>query len=81
MISSEGQNNVLTKSIHGDLLSVTSTQDAMICKYCTEEMHMRYQEKSYVLRRVLVELPRPSTLRKRLIHFPFEIIIWDAKVF
>jgi hypothetical protein len=28
----------------------------------------------------LVELPRPSALRKRLIHFPFEII-WDTKVF
>jgi hypothetical protein len=39
---------------------------------------------SYVLSlpgRVLVELPRPSALRKRLKHFPFEIIIWDAKVF
>jgi hypothetical protein len=35
--------------------------------------------KSYVLslpERVLVELPRPSALRKRLMHFPFEIIIW-----
>jgi hypothetical protein len=31
--------------------------------------------------RVLVELPRPSALRKRLVHFPFEIIIWDTKVF
>jgi hypothetical protein len=31
--------------------------------------------------RVLVELPRPSALRKRLMHFPFEIIIWDTKVF
>jgi hypothetical protein len=34
--------------------------------------------KSYVLSlpgRVLVELPRPSALRKRLMHFPFEIII------
>jgi hypothetical protein len=31
--------------------------------------------------RVLVELPRPSALRKRLMHFPFEIIIWDAKEF
>jgi hypothetical protein len=30
--------------------------------------------------RVLVELPRPSALRKRLMHFPFEIIIWDTKV-
>jgi hypothetical protein len=39
------------------------------------------QAKSYVLRRVLVELPRPSALRKRLMHFPFEIIIWDTKVF
>jgi hypothetical protein len=29
--------------------------------------------------RVLVELPRPSALRKRLMHFPFEIIIWDTK--
>jgi hypothetical protein len=40
--------------------------------------------KSYVLslpRRVLVELPRPSALRKRPMHFPFEIIIWDTKVF
>jgi hypothetical protein len=40
--------------------------------------------KSYVLslpERVLVELPRPSALRKRLRHFPFEIIIWDTKVF
>jgi hypothetical protein len=40
--------------------------------------------KSYVLsllRRVLVELPRPSALRKRLMYFPFEIIIWDTKVF
>jgi hypothetical protein len=40
--------------------------------------------KSYVLSfsgRVLVELPRPSALRKRLKHFPFEIIIWDTKVF
>jgi hypothetical protein len=39
--------------------------------------------KSYVLSlpRVLVELPRPSALRKRQIHFPFEIIIWDTKVF
>jgi hypothetical protein len=27
------------------------------------------------------ELPRPSALRKRLMHFPFEIIIWDTKVF
>jgi hypothetical protein len=39
--------------------------------------------KSYVLSgpgRVLVELPRPSALRKRLMHFPFEIIIWDTKV-
>jgi hypothetical protein len=35
--------------------------------------------KSYVLSlpaRVLVT--RPSALRKRLMHFPFEIIIWDA---
>jgi hypothetical protein len=31
--------------------------------------------------RVLVELPRPSALRTRLMHFPFEIIIWDTKVF
>jgi hypothetical protein len=41
--------------------------------------------KSYVLSfipgRVLVELPRPSALRKRLMHFPFEIIIRDTKVF
>jgi hypothetical protein len=37
--------------------------------------------KSYVLRRVLVELPRPSALRKRPMHFPFEIIIWGTKVF
>jgi hypothetical protein len=40
--------------------------------------------KSYVLSlpgRVLVELPRPTALRKRLMHFPFEIIIWDTKVF
>jgi hypothetical protein len=40
--------------------------------------------KSYVLSlpgRVLVELPRPSALGKRLMHFPFEIIIWDTKVF
>jgi hypothetical protein len=40
--------------------------------------------KSYVLSlpgRVLVELPRPSALRKRLMYFPFEIIIWDNKVF
>jgi hypothetical protein len=39
---------------------------------------------SYVLSlpgRVLVELPRPSALMKRVMHFPFEIIIWDAKVF
>jgi hypothetical protein len=33
------------------------------------------------LRRALVELPRPSALRKRLMHFPFEIIIWDTKYF
>jgi hypothetical protein len=42
------------------------------------------KEKSYVLSlpgRILVELPRPSALRKRLMHFPFEIIIWDTKVF
>jgi hypothetical protein len=42
------------------------------------------KEKSYVLSlpgRVLVELPRPSALRKRPMHFPFEIIIWDTKVF
>jgi hypothetical protein len=38
------------------------------------------QAKSYVLRRVLVELPRPSALGKRIMHFPFEIIIWDTKV-
>jgi hypothetical protein len=34
--------------------------------------------KSYVLSlpgSVLVELPRPSALRKRLMYFPFEIII------
>jgi hypothetical protein len=40
--------------------------------------------KSYVLSlpgRVLVELPRPSALRKRLMHLPFEIIIWDTKVY
>jgi hypothetical protein len=40
--------------------------------------------KSYVLSlpgRVLVELPRPSALRKRLMYFPLEIIIWDTKVF
>jgi hypothetical protein len=40
--------------------------------------------KIYVLSlsgRVLVELPRPSVLKKRLMHFPFEIIIWDTKVF
>jgi hypothetical protein len=40
--------------------------------------------KSYVLSlpgRVWVELPRPSALRTRLMHFPFEIIIWDTKVF
>jgi hypothetical protein len=39
------------------------------------------QAKSYVLRRVLVELPRPSAPRKRLMHFPFEMITWDSKVF
>jgi hypothetical protein len=39
-------------------------------------------EKSFVdPGRVLVELPRPSALRTRLMHFPFEIIIWDTKVF
>jgi hypothetical protein len=27
------------------------------------------------------ELPRPFALRTRLMHFPFEIIIWDTKVF
>jgi hypothetical protein len=27
-----------------------------------------------ITRRVLVELPRPSAFRKRLMHFPFEII-------
>jgi hypothetical protein len=32
-------------------------------------------------RRVMVELPKPSALRKRLMHFPDEIIIWDTKVF
>jgi hypothetical protein len=31
--------------------------------------------------RVLVELPRPSALRKRLMLVPFEIIIWDTKAF
>jgi hypothetical protein len=25
--------------------------------------------------------PRPSAIRKRLMHFAFEIIIWDTKVF
>jgi hypothetical protein len=30
---------------------------------------------------MLVELPRPSALGKRLMHFPFEMIIWDTKVF
>jgi hypothetical protein len=43
-----------------------------------------FKAKSYVLSllgRVVVELPRPSALRKRLMHFPFEIIIWDTKVF
>jgi hypothetical protein len=40
--------------------------------------------KSYVLSlpgRVLVELPRPSALRKRLIHFPFETIIGIQRYF
>jgi hypothetical protein len=41
--------------------------------------------KSYVLSfntwEGLGELPRPSALRTRLMHFPFEIIIWDTKVF
>jgi hypothetical protein len=40
--------------------------------------------KRYVLSlagRVLVKLPTPSALRNRLMHFPFEIIIWDTKVF
>jgi hypothetical protein len=41
--------------------------------------------KSYVLSLpgwVLVEfIPRPSAFRKMLMHFPFEIIIWDTKVF
>jgi hypothetical protein len=32
-------------------------------------------------RRVYVEIPKSSALRKRLMHFPFEIIIWDTKVF
>jgi hypothetical protein len=39
--------------------------------------------KRYVLSlpgRVFVELPRPSALRKRQMHFPFERIIWDTKV-
>jgi hypothetical protein len=31
--------------------------------------------------RVLVELPRPSALRKWLMHLPFKIIILDTKVF
>jgi hypothetical protein len=31
--------------------------------------------------RVSVELPRPSALGKKLMHFPFVIIIWDTKVF
>jgi hypothetical protein len=42
------------------------------------------QSKKFVLSlpgRVLVELPRPSALGTRLMHFPFEIIIWDTKVF
>jgi hypothetical protein len=29
----------------------------------------------------LGELPRPYARRTRLMHFPFEIIIWDTKVF
>jgi hypothetical protein len=40
--------------------------------------------KSYVLSlpgRVLAVLPRPSAPRKTLMHFPFETIIEDAKVF
>jgi hypothetical protein len=37
-------------------------------------------EKIYVDPRGMVEL-RPSALRKKLMHFPFEIIIWDTKVF
>jgi hypothetical protein len=40
--------------------------------------------KCYVLSlpgRILVEVPRPFALRKRQMHFPFEIIIWDTKVF
>jgi hypothetical protein len=31
--------------------------------------------------RVWVELPRSSAFRKRIMHFPFEILIWDTKVF
>jgi hypothetical protein len=34
-----------------------------------------------ITREGLGELPRPSALRTRLMHFPFEIIIWDTKVF
>jgi hypothetical protein len=40
--------------------------------------------KCYVLSlpgRVLVELPRPSAPRKRLMHFPCEMIICNTKVF
>jgi hypothetical protein len=32
-----------------------------------------------ITREGLGELPRPSALRKRLMHFPFEIIIWNTK--
>jgi hypothetical protein len=45
----------------------------------------RHKAKFYILSLLgtegLGELPRPSALRTRLMHFPFEIIIWDTKVF
>jgi hypothetical protein len=42
---------------------------------------IKFEKKLRYPGRVLVELPRPSALRKRLMHLPFEIIIWDTKVF
>jgi hypothetical protein len=62
---------------------------ALVCQYKPDAEGLIsiikcLKAKGYVFslpRRVLVELPRPSALRKRLMHFPFEIIIWDTQVY
>jgi hypothetical protein len=59
------------------LLKVTI---GMSCQF-DPRVHTRFKELN-PRRMVYVEIePRPSALRKRVMHFPFEILIWEPRYF